>query len=286
MKIKTLRFPLAFIAFLVAHYQFKFVDNDIAFYIVAGVLGVGAMWPLVQLGIRWKLSRTTPEFNLEKLINKVPKVELGSADARLAGLSESLYMVTETTSNAPECYINSLEILDLDDQETKKVLGYSIESSWDISNRAEAVQQIEALITEADEEASLTLADVPDVLRTRFQRYLAKYGSTLQPQGNECMTAYNLIRASWLARATFSCGHLDEPTARAYVEQVGRLIPQHFASWNDLAVSYLFGFLHWSDFLNDSALGVMKEYSIRERICGAELLLCAQNSPFYGKSLR
>lgn len=284
MNPKSVRLTLAFVAFLIAHFQFGLVDDKIAFYIFLVVLGVGALWEMGKIFLTWKLKRTTPEFDLSKLQNPAPKFELRAPQERFSAAAESFYMVTETTGATGDCYVNSLEILNVDDKEAKKILGYSMESSWDITSGATAMLQIDHLLTSATEGAHLTLADVHDKESLqRFRDYLSSYQSTALPQGNEVVTAFDLIRASWLARASFSCGHLTENEAQGYLATTGTLIQQQFSSWRELAASYLIGYLAWNGGLDDALSSVMKEYSAKERVLGVNLVLGNEASPIFNR---
>ncbi|WMD18439.1 DUF1266 domain-containing protein [Achromobacter seleniivolatilans] len=284
MNPKSVRLTLALVVFLIAHFQFGLVDDKIAFYIFLVVLSVGALWEMGKIFLKWKLKRTIPEFDLSKLKNPAPKFALRAASERFSAAAESLYMVTETTGATGDCYVNSLEILNFDDKEAKKILGYSMESSWDITSGATAMLQIDHLLTSATEGAHLTLGDVHDnETLQRFRDYLASHQSAALPQGNEVVTAFDLIRASWLARASFSCGHLTENEAQGYLATTGMLIQQQFSSWRELAASYLIGYLAWNGGLDDALSSVMKEYSAKERVLGVNLVLGNEASPIFNR---
>ncbi|MBK5145262.1 DUF1266 domain-containing protein [Budviciaceae bacterium BWR-B9] len=285
--LKRIRIIIVFIIFLIAHYQYNFVDNDWAFYIVAGVLLIGSLWEISKFFLAQKLKRTEPEFDLSKMKNDTVNFQLITEGEIFAALAESFYMITETTGATGECYINSLETLDLDNKDAVKNLKYSIAASWDIENAKSAVSQIKALIHSAEEQPYLTLSDIKEPAEiAAYSDYLSRYNLNVSLKGSESISIYNLIRASWLARSSFSCGYIDESQAREYLIKISGLIRQQTNSWEELAKSYLVMYLDWNGGLSGTIGHIMKDYMAKERILGAKLLLESINSPINGYSFQ
>lgn len=271
---------IAFFAFMVAHYQYNYVDNDTSFYIIAGVLLLGSLWMVIMFLLAWKLERMEPEFHLDKMLNKKIQFQFNTEKESFSSVAESFYMITETEGTTGHCYINSLEVTDLDNQEAVNDLNNSLGASWDINSNRDAINQIKALIESAEKYPEVKISEIMTIKEIEdYRKYISSYQLTILLKGSEAISAFNLIRASWLVRASFSCGYLNEFQAREYITKISHLIRQQFSSWEELAASYLVMYLEWNGGLNGMLGNVIKKYAAKERVLGAKFLFDSPNSP-------
>ncbi|EAN6008628.1 DUF1266 domain-containing protein [Salmonella enterica] len=99
------------------------------------------------------------------------------------------------------------------------------------------------------------------------------------------ITGFDLVRASWLTRISFSLGYIDENETREYLNTIGGLIQQQFSSWEQLSASYLIMYLEWNGRLDGILGSVIKEYSAKERVQGTKALLEDSESSFHSLTL-
>ncbi|WP_065355821.1 DUF1266 domain-containing protein [Kluyvera georgiana] len=279
MWVKKFRPLIALIIFLFAQWQFNFVENKATFYIIVGILALYSLFELAKYLIILRGRKETPVFNISKLYNQNSIHSLNSDNEKRAAYSEALYLITETSGNTVgSTYINSLEQLNINNAEIIKDAKLSLDVSWEIDNDKSLRKVLRKLIANAESCSTIHMDIIEN--KDRYIKYLQSYGLSFPHIDSIPVTGFDLVRASWLTRISFSIGYIDENETREYLNAIGELLQQQFTSWEQLSASYLIMYLEWNGQLN-GILGSVMEYSAKERVLGTKTLLEDSESPFH-----
>lgn len=190
-----------------------------------------------------------------------------------------MYLITETSGNTVgSTYINSLEQLNINNAEIIKDAKLSLDVSWEIDNDKSLRKVLRKLIANAESCSTIHMDIIEN--KDRYIKYLQSYGLSFPHIDSIPVTGFDLVRASWLTRISFSIGYIDENETREYLNAIGELLQQQFTSWEQLSASYLIMYLEWNGQLN-GILGSVMEYSAKERVLGTKTLLEDSESPFH-----
>lgn len=280
MLVKKFRPLIALFIFLFAQWQFNFVESKATFYIIVGILVLYSLFELAKYIIILRGRKEIPVFNISKLYNQDPIHSLNLANEKRSAYSEALYLITETSGKTVgSTYINSLEQLNINNSEIIKDAKLSLDVSWEIDDDKSLRKILKKLITNAESCSTIHMDIIED--KDRYIKYLQSYGLSFPHIESIPVTGFDLVRASWLTRVSFSIGYIDENETREYLNTIGELLQQQFTSWEQLSASYLIMYLEWNGRLDGILGSVMKEYSAKERVLGTKALLEDSASPFH-----
>ncbi|MGQ0287077.1 DUF1266 domain-containing protein [Pasteurellaceae bacterium 22721_9_1] len=182
----------------------------------------------------------------------------------LKKLAENPYFQPEHRVKAGEFfYINALEYAT--DPLQSGGLKDSFELSWEIKDSESAIETIEGLWEAVNDDLKVMLAsaDIEEI-----DNLITEFGMNFTPKAKQTnAAAFHLIRLIWVARASYACGYLDEDELRKLLATTGECIDANYASWQELAYSYLVSFVSWA------ISAEQEKYFIRERVlCVKECL--------------
>lgn len=259
--------------------KYDVIDNHFIFHILTWGLMAWAVFAVVRHASALYRSREVPEFVIDQLYNTQPCYPLKSAGEQRAACAESLCLIGDTGRfPASISYINSLEQLDLTNQDDIKEARLLMNASWDIDNDRKLRKAIRKLINHSVVSSHSYLNNV--AAKERYIDFLQQQGLCFHNVDACPITGFDLVRASWLTRIGFSVGYIDEQEAREFLNIIGELIQQQFSSWEQLTVSYLVMYLEWNGAWK-GALGVLRTpFVASNHFLGAKLLLEDNNSPF------
>lgn len=245
-----------------------------------GVLALYSLYELAKYLIILRGRKETPVFYISKLYNQNPIYSLNSDNEKRAAYSEALYLITETSAKTVgSTYINSLEQLDINNAEIIKDIKLSLDASWEIDSDKSLRKVLRKLIANAESCSTIYMGAIGD--KDKYIKYLQSYGLSLPNFDSIPITGFDLVRASWLTRISFSIGYIDENETRENLNVIGEYLQQQFTSWEQLSASYLIMYLEWNGRLDGILGSVMKEYSAKERVLGTKALLEDHASPFH-----
>lgn len=280
MLVKKFRPLIALIIFGLAQWHFNFIESQATFYIIVGVLALYSLYELAKYLIILRGRKETPVFYISKLYNQNPIYSLNSDNEKRAAYSEALYLITETSAKTVgSTYINSLEQLDINNAEIIKDIKLSLDASWEIDSDKSLRKVLRKLIANAESCSTIYMGAIGD--KDKYIKYLQSYGLSLPNFDSIPITGFDLVRASWLTRISFSIGYIDENETRENLNVIGEYLQQQFTSWEQLSASYLIMYLEWNGRLDGILGSVMKEYSAKERVLGTKALLEDHASPFH-----
>lgn len=268
-----------FILFEVVQWQFKIISYKPAYHLIHTLLLVWVLFTIVRYIILAKSPEGPHDLTVDKLYNATPLYPLRSKNERRAACAESLYLIGETANSQTSIsYINSLEQLDMNNREDVKEARLLMRTLWNIDSDRSLRKQLHQLMTSATACADISLATL--ATKERYITFLQRQGLPFQNIDACPMTGYDLVRASWLARMGFSVGYLEEQETRDFINTVGELIDQQYASWEQLTASYLIMYLEWNGGLKGILGGLAAHLAAKESVQGAKLLLEDNASPF------
>lgn len=263
----------------IAQARFHLINNHFIFHVFTWGLMAWAAFSLVLHVFASSRSKELPEFVIGQLYNTQPCYPLKSAGEQRAACAESLFLIGDTGRYPTSIsYINSLEQLDLTNQEDIKEARLLMNTAWDIDNDRKLRKVIRKLINNSIDFSHFYLNSV--AAKERYIDFLQQQGLPFQNVDACPITGFDLVRASWLTRIGFSVGYIDEREARGFLNIIGDLIQQQFSSWEQLTASYLIMYLEWNGAWK-GALGVLRTpFVAKNHFQGAKLLLEDNNSPF------
>lgn len=284
MLIKKFRPFIALILFLFIQWQFNVIESQITIYTIVGILALYSLFELAKYLIILHGRKEIPVFNISRLYNSNPIYPLNSDNEKRAACSESLYLITETSSKKEGVtYTNSLEQLDMSNAEIIKDEKLFVEASWEINDDKSLRKVLRKLIANANSCSTIYLDAIEN--KDQYIKYIQSYDLSFSDIDSCPITGFDLVRASWLTRISFSLGYIDENETREYLNTIGGLIQQQFSSWEQLSASYLIMYLEWNGRLDGILGSVIKEYSAKERVQGTKALLEDSESPFHSLTL-
>ena len=139
-----------------------------------------------------------------------------------------------------------------------------LEDSWDVSDRASALETIDWLLNEGHHrEVDKVLAEIAakgmeNISEEELQDEETKTGEVCTAVGkildeDYCSTedlpvtalAWDLVRATNMARWTYLCGYINEQEMWQTMQAVAASAEEHFASWNAYGLSFVLGRGAW-----------------------------------------
>lgn len=259
--------------------QFTFAEGKSLYLIVNGLLIAWLLLAIARYFMNAHATKKMPEFAIAKLYNANPAYPLITDNERRAACAEALYLIGETSvHHASISYVNSLEQLDLNNEEDIKEARLLMSCAWNIDGDRALRKTLRQLITRATSRADITMKNI--AAKERYIAFMQKQGLPFQNVDACSSTGFDLVRASWLARIGFSVGYIDELEARSFLNIIGGLIQQQYSSWEQLTASYLMMYLEWDRGLKNMPGSLLSRLVAKERILGARLLLEDEASPF------
>lgn len=134
----------------------------------------------------------------------------------------------------------------------------TLEAWWDIGGREAAVSTLAWLRAEGHtvrlQEILRALAAIPagqvdEYLATqkRWQDHHARFAWAHRDAFRDGrLEAFDMVRLSFVARAAFTAGYLDERTAWEAVLEAARRLQAGYTSWTEMSESYLLGRRFWA----------------------------------------
>lgn len=259
--------------------QLTLAEGESLYLIVNGLLMAWLLLAISRYFMNAHAKKKMPEFAIGKLYNANPAYPLRTDNERHAACAEALYLIGETSvHHASISYVNSLEQLDLSNEDDIKEARLLMSCAWNIDGDRALRKALCQLITRATSRADITMKNI--AAKERYIAFLQKQGLPFQNVDACSITGYDLVRASWLARIGFSVGYIDELEARSFLNIIGGLIQQQYSSWEQLTASYLMMYLEWDCGLKNMPGSLLSRLVAKERILGARLLLEDEASPF------
>lgn len=251
---------------------------------VVVIMGLISLFNLTKFVFGFMMLRAKVDLDINKLHNPKPRFTLNSDDEKLSVTAECFYLLTET-SGFPDHYNNSLEEVDLDNENALIDLRSSIDASWGIDNKNTAKAQLETLRDMCEQYNELTFAGVdPDQINlATLDATAKKFGLNLPAQPDAPISAYNVVRFIFLSRSCFTLGYITEEETRLHLLQAAGWIKTHYRDWQQFAYSYLYMYLDWN---KSSGSGAMMQRMAKERVISTKMLLEEANSPLKQITIR
>lgn len=156
-------------------------------------------------------------------------------------------------------YVDSIET-----SHEMSTLKEMLEDSWDVSDRTSALETIDWLLNEGHHaEVDKVLAEIAakgmeNISEEELQDEETKTGEVCTTVGkmldeDYCSTedlpvttlAWDLVRATNMARWTYLCGYINEQEMWQTMQAVAASAEEHFASWNAYGLSFVLGRGAW-----------------------------------------
>lgn len=175
---------------------------------------------------------------------------------------------------------------------SKAMIAGSLESSWDVTDKATADETLEWLLSEGHnkemqdfytefEMASFTQEEFKAALDSSAdftdeeKIYLQVVYDAVSKYGDKAILAWDLSRAMQLSAWYYLAGYYTYEEAMDSSLKIAQQLQASYSSWDDMMQSYLYGFQYWNeDDINDSS---SESYS---RKANYETLKADAASPF------
>ncbi|MFV0263828.1 MAG: DUF1266 domain-containing protein [Kluyvera sp.] len=279
MALKIAAPLIVFLACETIERLFNLAEYKDIYHAINGIIFAWLLLAIVRYLLTSQAEKETPEFAIAKLYNAKPVYPLITDNERRAACAEALYLIGETSvHHASISYVNSLEQLDLNNNDDIKEARLLMSTTWNIDCDRALRKTLRQLITSATSCADIPMKSI--AAKERYMTFLQNQGLPFQDVDTCPITGYDLVRASWLARIGFSVGYIDEQEARDFLNIIGELIQQQYSSWEQLTASYLMMYLEWNGGLKGVLGGLLSGLVAKDRILGARILLEDAASPF------